>query len=113
MATLFIEQKQLLEDFRKLEIEIVTEEVKVRMANPSLQPTLLERVKKDQYESEDGKKLLDATKNESRKELRLANSGNIKFGNRLWVPSASRLRKEIMDEAHVSAYTIHPSSTKM
>ena len=32
---------------------------------------------------------------------------------KLCVPGADELRKEIMEEAHFSAYSIHPGSTKM
>ena len=39
--------------------------------------------------------------------------GYIRFGDRLWVPPMEELRKEILDEAHVSVYTVHPGSTKM
>ena len=31
----------------------------------------------------------------------------------LWVPKADGLRKEVMKEAHSSAYSIHPGDTKM
>ena len=113
LAVLFTDQKPLLEDMRRLELEIVTEELKARIANLSLQPTLLERIKNDQQESEDAKKLVEAIKGGNRKELWLDDAGIVRFGNRFWVPSTSGLRKEIMDEAHASAYTIHPGSTKM
>ena len=35
------------------------------------------------------------------------------LGTRLCVPDVDELRKEIMEEAHFSAYSIHPGSTKM
>ena len=37
----------------------------------------------------------------------------LRLGTRLCVPDVDELRKEIMEEAHFSAYSIHPSSTKM
>ena len=51
--------------------------------------------------------------NETKKELRLDDSGNIRFGERLQVPSTLGLRKEIMDEVHALAYTIYPGNTKI
>ena len=39
--------------------------------------------------------------------------GIIQHGGRLWVLDEEGLRKEIMKEAHSSAYSIHPGSTKM
>ena len=57
--------------------------------------------------------MIKAIKIGKRKELRLDDSGHIRFGNRLWVPPTQELRKEIMREAHASVYTAHPGSTKM
>ena len=39
--------------------------------------------------------------------------GVLRLGMRLYVPNVDELRKEIMEEAHFSAYSIHPGSTKM
>ena len=35
------------------------------------------------------------------------------LGQRLCVPGVIELKKEIMEEAHSSAYAMHPGSTKM
>ena len=35
------------------------------------------------------------------------------MGHRLGVPDVGGLKKEIMEEAHSSAYAMHPESTKM
>jgi hypothetical protein len=39
--------------------------------------------------------------------------GTIWFKNQICVPNAGDLRKTILREAHDSAYSIHPGSTKM
>jgi hypothetical protein len=39
--------------------------------------------------------------------------GVVWFGQRLVVPQDQDLKKEILDEAHLSKFTIHPGSTKM
>ena len=41
------------------------------------------------------------------------NEGVLWFGNRLVVPKDFELRKQILDEAHLSRYSIHPGSNKM
>ena len=46
-------------------------------------------------------------------ELTIDEDGVIRYGKRLWVPSEQGLRKEILKEAHSSAYSVHPGSTKM
>ena len=45
LAALLTDQRQLSEDMRKLELEIATEQIEVKIASLSLQPTLLERIK--------------------------------------------------------------------
>ena len=37
----------------------------------------------------------------------------LRLGTKLCVPNADELRKEIMEEAHFYAYSIHPNFTKM
>jgi hypothetical protein len=39
--------------------------------------------------------------------------GTLWFKNRLVVPRREALKKKVLDEAHTSRYSIHPSSTKM
>ena len=37
----------------------------------------------------------------------------LRLSTRICVPNVDELKKEIMEEAHFSAYSIHPGSTKM
>jgi hypothetical protein len=39
--------------------------------------------------------------------------GVLRFHNRIVVPKNRQLRKQILDEAHLSKFSIHPGSTKM
>jgi hypothetical protein len=39
--------------------------------------------------------------------------GTLWFKDKLVVPRKEALKRKILDEAHTSRYTIHPSSTKM
>ena len=43
----------------------------------------------------------------------LRGDGTLVLGHRLCVPDVIELKKEIMEEAHSSAYAMHPGSTKM
>nr|CAB3505014.1 unnamed protein product [Digitaria exilis] len=45
--------------------------------------------------------------------FRLDGQGVMWFGSRLVVPKNTELRRKIMDEAHLSKFSIHPGSTKM
>nr|GFB42594.1 putative reverse transcriptase domain-containing protein [Tanacetum cinerariifolium] len=39
--------------------------------------------------------------------------GGVYFFDRVWIPSVGAIRKLIMDEAHTSRYSVHPSADKM
>jgi len=43
----------------------------------------------------------------------LDHSNTLWFGNRLVVPNQKHLKKQILDEAHESLFSIHPGSNKM
>jgi hypothetical protein len=45
--------------------------------------------------------------------FRRDNQGTIWFNNRIVVPKDDEVRQQILDEAHLSRYSIHPGSTKM
>ncbi|KAH9705011.1 Endonuclease [Citrus sinensis] len=48
-----------------------------------------------------------------RTDFAVRDDGVLVMGNRLCVPDIKELKKEIMEEAHCSAYAMHPGSTKM
>ena len=39
--------------------------------------------------------------------------GLLRFDSRIWIPNVQELKREILQEAHSSRYSIHPGSTKM
>ena len=45
--------------------------------------------------------------------FRLDDQGTVWFGKRICVPTIKSIREMILREAHNSAYSIHPGSTKM
>ena len=48
-----------------------------------------------------------------RTDFAVRDDGVLVMGNRLCVPDIKELKKEIMEEAHCSAYPMYPGSTKM
>nr|XP_028956440.1 uncharacterized protein LOC114824189 [Malus domestica] len=62
----------------------------------------------------ESQELIQAVSDGKKKYLRIRNSdGMLMQGNRIYVPNIEELKKDILDEAHVSAYAMHPGSTKM
>ena len=56
--------------------------------------------------------MLEVQQGQSR-DFIIDNEGFFHLGTRLCVPDVDELRKEIMEEAHFSAYSVHPGSTKV
>ena len=46
-------------------------------------------------------------------EFQIRDNGVIVRGSRMCAPEIGELKREIMEEAHSSAYAMHPGSTKM
>ena len=58
-------------------------------------------------------KLRGEVESGQRGDLSLREDGTVVMGQRLCVPDVGDVRREIMEEAHSSAYAMHPGSTKM
>jgi hypothetical protein len=58
-------------------------------------------------------KIMEEVRGGNRLEFNISNDGALRFGNRLCVPKDSTIKREILEEAHHSPYTVHPGSTKM
>ena len=95
VAALLTSQRKLLEDMRRLAIEVSVEEVQVRLASLQLQPSLLDRIKEAQKEDPERESLLRIIADKEKTELCQDENGVIRYGTRLWVPDQAGLRKEV------------------
>ena len=73
----------------------------------------LDRVKAAHKRDPQLQKILFEVQQRQSQDFVIHNEGTLRLGTRLFVPNVEELRKEIMKEAHFSAYSIHPSSNKM
>jgi len=85
------------------------------LANLTLTPTLRDHIIAAQKNNIGmGKIRQRLRKNDPRVAcFQLDSEGVLWFKNRLVVPKNWELRKQILDEAHLSRYSIHPGSNKM
>ena len=113
IAAMLTSQKAILDELRKLDVEVLTESLEVRLASLKLQPTLLDRIREAQRLDPESEVLLELIKSGRKTQLWKDDQGAIRFDTRLWVPDSESLRKEVLSEAHSSAYSVHPGSTKM
>jgi hypothetical protein len=111
-VTLEPKNEALCEEMRKLSLEVV-EHGKLHAA--SIESPLHERIAIAQLIDEEVQKIKQKLEEEDPEYdcFRKNDMGVIWFGQRLVVPRDQDLKKEILDEAHLSKFTIHSGSTKM
>ena len=100
---------QLAEELTRSDIELVIE----RLANISLESTLLERISELQLVDAQLMELRGKVLAGTAGDFSISEKGLLRFQGRICVPSDAGVRKEILDEAHTTPYSIHPGATKM
>ena len=78
-----------------------------------VQPTLEDRIREAQGSDGDLMKIRKHTREKKAPDFRVDDKGTLWYKDRICVPKEGDFRQMIMDEAHNSAYSIHPGSTKM
>ena len=106
-------QKEIILDLERMEIEVVMDYSEAYQASLSVQPTLVERIKSSQANDSRLKKIMDKVHNGKKSKFSNFKDGALRFDSRFCVPNDPLIKKEILEEAHYSPYTIHPGSTKM
>jgi hypothetical protein len=109
-ATLAIGMRpELCQEFRYLNLANVNEAaVAVEM-----EPTLKAEIKKAQLEDEKLKEIQQLIKENKTSDFTKDDHGTLWLGKWVCVPNLKPIREIILWEAHDSAYSIHPDSTKM
>ena len=112
-AALLTTQKEIIKDLERMGIEIVKGDSQAFMASLTIQPTLIEKIKNSLVDDAQIVKIIEEVQEGKRPGFNVSNDGFLRFGNRLCVPNDFSLKKEIMEEAHHTPYSVHPGSTKM
>ena len=102
----------LCHEMERLNLEIVPYGT---LANLVLTPTLRDQIISAQKQDKGMNKIRQRlAENDTRVEcFHQDEDGVLWFNNRLLVPKDLELRKQLLDEAHLSRYSIHPGSNKM
>nr|CAD1824781.1 unnamed protein product [Ananas comosus var. bracteatus] len=104
---------RLVEEFRHLEIEVVSTGATAQLMALVVQPTLTERVLLGQQRDSYLQKVRAEIEQGKDGDFSIHTDGSLHFRGRWCVPSDSELRNDILSEAHRSSYTVHPDGTKM
>jgi ribonuclease HI len=78
-----------------------------------LESVLLQRIMDAQKDNEGMKHIHEKMEAGKAKCFKKDDQGIVWFNNRIVVPKNEEIRQQILDEAHLSRYSIHPGSTKM
>ena len=104
----------LLVDMKALRINLDYDDTGALLANFVVRPFLVDQIRVNQMQDEKLVKEVQKIMNEEVNEnFSIIEDGMLTLRGRACVPDVSGLRKMIMEEAHYSAYAMHPESTKM
>nr|CAD1838550.1 unnamed protein product [Ananas comosus var. bracteatus] len=106
-------QDRLVEEFRRLEIAVLSTEVTAQLMSLVVQPTLTERITLGQQSDPYLQKVRAEIEQGKDGDFTIHTDGSLRFRGGWCVPSDSELRSDILSEAHRSPYTVHPGGTKM
>ncbi|WVZ52210.1 hypothetical protein U9M48_003292 [Paspalum notatum var. saurae] len=93
-----------------IEMPIVLE---AELYNLVLEPTTKDQIIAAQKQDKGMVQIRDEIDDKKKACFKLDEEGVLWFKNRLVVPKDMELRKQILDEAHISMFTLHPGSNKM
>jgi hypothetical protein len=102
----------LCDELSKMRIEVIPSS---SLTYISVEPTLLDQIIMDQF-GDKGVQIIKENLNqkvEKYKCFRQDSKGILWFEDRLVVPKSGDLKKKILDEAHLSKFSMRPRSTKM
>jgi asparagine synthetase B (glutamine-hydrolysing) len=102
----------LCDELCKLNLEVVPSG---ELSYISVEPTLQEQIVRAQIEDKGVQVIKEMIKQQAEKYkcFRQDSKGILWFGDRLVVPKDPELRRKILDEAHLSKFSMHPGSNKM
>ncbi|XP_024963642.1 uncharacterized protein LOC112503897 [Cynara cardunculus var. scolymus] len=106
-------QSHIASDLGRMGISLCYRGGNELLANLTIEPTLVSRIKEAQQEDEELWAILQKAKDDSQSDFQVDDKVIIWFSNRLCVPENPKLKEAAMSEAHNSLFSIHPGSTKM
>ena len=103
----------LLVDLRALGVILEVEDSGALLATFHVRPLLVDQILAGQSQDPQMIKLKEEIEKGKKAEFQIRDDGMIVKGQRMCVPEYGELKRDIMEEAHSSAYAMHPGSTKM
>ena len=102
-----------LMELRSLGVRLELTDTRALLATFHIHLILVDRIRELQTQDPTVIKLKREAESGQLEGFSIRADGTLMMGHRLCVPDLGGLKKEIMEEAHSSAYAMHPGSTKM
>ena len=100
-------------ELRSLGVRLELTDSGVLLATFQVRPVLIDRIRELQIQDPQIVKLRGEVESGQREDLSLRDDGTVVMGQRLCVLDVGDVRREIVEEAHSSAYVMHLGITKM
>ncbi|XP_070667600.1 uncharacterized protein [Malus domestica] len=114
LNALYASRIPFLTDLRSIGVALKAGPRGALIANFQVRPVLLDRVLKAQRNNTESQELIQTMSDGIKKDLCIKDFDDMLMqGERMYVPNVEELKRDILDEAHISAYAMHPRSTKM
>ena len=106
-------QLPLMIELRELGVELGVHVSEALFASFQLRPILLDQILEAQLEYPYLMSMRKKVEEGGQSDFFVRDDGALVMGSRLCVLAAEELKRQILEEAHSSAYAMHPGSTKM
>ena len=103
----------LLVDLRALGVILEVEDSRALLATFHVRPLLVDQIQAGQFQDPQMIKLKEEIEKGKKAEFQIRDDGITVKGQRMCVQEYGELKRDIMEEAHSSVYSMHPVSTKM
>ncbi|TYK03209.1 pol protein [Cucumis melo var. makuwa] len=113
LAAFITRQAPLHRDLERAEIAVLVGAVTMQLAQLTVQPTLRQRIIDAQSNVPYLVKKRGLAEEGQAVEFSISSDGGLLFERRLYVPSDSAIKTELLSEAHSSPFSMHPGNTKM
>ena len=106
-------QLPLMVELRELGVELGMHASGSLFASFQLRPILVDRILEAQLEDPYLMSMRKKVEEGEQSDFAIRDDGALVIGSRLCVPAAEELTRQVLEEAHSYAYSMHPGSTKM
>ena len=101
--------KELRQEIEDFELRLV----EGRLAALQIRPLVLDQIKEEQRKDKQLAPKLQEYWNCEEGEFQIGKDGILRCNDRICVPNDEEIKKQLLEEAHQTPYSVHPGTTKM